>query len=108
MEPAARQTVRRCQLLDSYRPGAAARAFRSAASGLDPDITMDNAHYQLDRVASKWASELKRDPAQVRGDINAILQSDAYAPMYGLFGEKMVNVLRVNLELRKRFGAPTG
>ena len=80
----------------------------ASGSGLDPDITMDNAQYQLDRVASKWASELKRDPAQVRGDINAILQSDADAPMYGLFGEKMVNVLRVNLELRKRFGAPTG
>ena len=80
----------------------------ASGSGLDPDITMDNAQYQLDRVVSKWASELKRDPAQVRGDINAILQSDADAPMYGLFGEKMVNVLRVNLELRKRFGAPTG
>jgi len=80
----------------------------ASGSGLDPDITMDNAQYQLDRVASKWASELKRDPAQVRGEINAILQSDADAPMYGLFGEKMVNVLRVNLELRKRFGAPTG
>ena len=69
---------------------------------------MDNAQYQLDRVASKWATELKRDPAQVRREINTIIQTDAYAPMNGLFGEKMVNVLRVNLELRKRYGAPTG
>jgi K+-transporting ATPase ATPase C chain len=80
----------------------------TSGSGLDPDITMDNAQYQLDRVASKWATELKRDPAQVRSEINTIVQTDAYAPMNGLFGEKMVNVLRVNLELRKRYGAPTG
>lgn len=72
------------------------------------DITMDNAQYQLDRVASKWATELKRDPAQVRSEINTIIQADAYAPMNGLFGERMVNVLRINLELRKRYGAPTG
>lgn len=80
----------------------------TSGSGLDPDITMDNAQYQLDRVASKWATELKRDPAQVRSEINTIIQTDAYAPMNGLFGERMVNVLRVNLELRKRYGAPTG
>jgi K+-transporting ATPase ATPase C chain len=79
----------------------------TSGSGLDPDITMDNAKYQLDRVASKWATDLKRDPAQVRGEINTIIQTDAYAPMDGLFGEKMVNVLRVNLELRKRYGART-
>ena len=42
---------------------------------LDPDITMDNAQYQLDRVASKWATELERDPAQVRSEINAIIQT---------------------------------
>jgi K+-transporting ATPase ATPase C chain len=69
---------------------------------------MDNAQYQLDRVASKWATELKRDPTQVRSEINTIIQTDAYAPMNGLFGERMVNVLRINLELRKRYGDPTG
>lgn len=79
----------------------------TSGSGLDPDITLDNAEYQLDRVAPKWAADLKRDPAQVRGEIDTIIQTDAYAPMNGLFGEKMVNVLRVNLELRKRYGAPT-
>jgi potassium-transporting ATPase KdpC subunit len=78
----------------------------ASASGLDPDITMENAQYQLDRVASKWAADLKRDPAQVRNQIDQILQADAYAPMQGLFGEKMVNVLRVNLDLRNQYGAP--
>ena len=34
------------------------------------------------------------------------LKTPVSAPFYGLVGEKMVNVLEVNLELRKRFGAP--
>jgi K+-transporting ATPase ATPase C chain len=78
----------------------------ASASGLDPDITVKNAEYQLDRVASKWAAERKRDPAQIRNEIEDIIRTDAYAPMHGLFGEKMVNVLQLNLELRHRYGAP--
>ena len=37
----------------------------ASASGLDPHISMDNAKFQLERVASKRAEDLKRDPAQV-------------------------------------------
>jgi potassium-transporting ATPase KdpC subunit len=78
----------------------------TSGSGLDPHITLENAEFQLDRVASKWAQDTKRDPAQVRGEIEQILQEKTQAPMYGLWGEKIVNVLEVNLELRKRYGAP--
>ena len=78
----------------------------ASGSGLDPDIALENAEYQLDRVSSKWAQDLKRDPAQVRQEIDQVLQERAFAPMYGLWGEKIVNVLEVNLELRKRYGAP--
>lgn len=78
----------------------------TSGSGLDPDITLENAQYQLDRVSSKWAQDLKRDPAQVRSEIDQIVHERAFAPMYGLWGEKIVNVLEVNLELRKRYGAP--
>jgi len=42
----------------------------------------------------------------VRAEIEKILQDDAFAPLGGLTGEKIVNVLQVNLELRKRYGAP--
>jgi potassium-transporting ATPase KdpC subunit len=78
----------------------------TSASGLDPHITLQNAEYQLDRVAAKWAADTKSDPTQVHVQIEQILQANAFAPMGGLFGEKMINVLQVNLELCKRYGAP--
>jgi K+-transporting ATPase ATPase C chain len=78
----------------------------TSGSGLDPHITLENAEYQLDRVASKWAADTKQDPAKVRQQIEEVIQEKAFAPLGGLAGEKMINVLEVNLELRKRFGAP--
>jgi K+-transporting ATPase ATPase C chain len=78
----------------------------ASASGLDPDITLDNAEFQLDRVAAKWADDKKRDVADVRKEIEAILQENAGAPWGGLIGEKLINVLEVNLELHKRYGDP--
>jgi K+-transporting ATPase ATPase C chain len=78
----------------------------ASGSGLDPHITMENAEFQLERVASKRAEDLKRDPAQVRKEIEAILQENASAPWFGLAGDKFVNVLEVNLELDKKYGKP--
>ena len=78
----------------------------ASGSGLDPHITLENARYQLDRVAGKWAADLKRDPADVQKEIEGILKAHTSAPFGGLVGEKLVNVLEVNLELRKHFGAP--
>ena len=78
----------------------------ASGSGLDPDITLENAEYQLDRVSSAWAKDTKRDEGQVHTEIEQILQADEFAPFDGLVGENMVNVLQVNLELRKHFGAP--
>ncbi len=77
----------------------------TSASGLDPHITLQNAEYQLDRVASKWAADLKRDPAVVKKEVEEIVEKNATAPGWGLFGEKFVNVLEVNMELRKKYGA---
>jgi K+-transporting ATPase ATPase C chain len=76
----------------------------TSASGLDPDITLDNAHYQLDRVAGRWAADLQRNPATIEREIQAILQAHASAPLGGLAGDDLINVLEVNLELHRRFG----
>ncbi len=78
----------------------------TSASGLDPHITMQNANYQLDRVSSKWAADLKRSPVEVRNEVEDILEKNSFAPLAGLAGEKMVNVLQVNLDLRNHFGKP--
>lgn len=79
----------------------------TSGSGLDPHITPQNAEFQLDRVASKWADNLKRDQNGVRKEIEQILQENASAPWFGLAGEKFVNVLEVNLKLRQQYGAPS-
>jgi K+-transporting ATPase ATPase C chain len=78
----------------------------TSGSGLDPHITIENAEFQLDRVAAKWAADTKQDLVKTRNEIEQILQAKASAPFGGLAGEKMVNVLEVNLELRNRYGAP--
>ncbi|HXY54618.1 MAG TPA: potassium-transporting ATPase subunit C [Nitrospirota bacterium] len=78
----------------------------TSASGLDPHITLQNAEFQLDRIAARWAADLKRDPAGVRNEIEQMLQKNASAPFNGLAGEKFINVLEVNLELRSKYGAP--
>src|SRR5262245_12463094 len=80
----------------------------ASGSGLDPHITLDNAKFQLARVADAWAKDTKRDPGQVRHDIEGLVQQKAFAPGGGLFGVPMVNVLELNLELRKRYGEPAG
>ena len=78
----------------------------TSGSGLDPHITLQNAEFQLERVASAWAAKKKIDVSAIRKDIEEILQKNAAAPWEGLIGEKFVNVLEINLELRKLYGAP--
>jgi K+-transporting ATPase ATPase C chain len=78
----------------------------TSGSGLDPNITLENAEYQLDRVAAQWAADLKRDPAAVKPEIEQILQANASAPLGGLVGEKLINVLQVNLALVEKYGEP--
>jgi K+-transporting ATPase ATPase C chain len=78
----------------------------TSASGLDPHITLQNAEFQLERVALAWAAKKKTDASAIRKDIEKILQKNAAAPWDGLIGEKFVNVLEINLELRKLYGAP--
>ena len=75
----------------------------ASGSGLDPHITLDNAMFQLDRVAAQWAKDTNRDPVQVRREIESLLQQNVEG---GLVGPKIVNVLELNLALRARYGAP--
>jgi K+-transporting ATPase ATPase C chain len=84
----------------------------TSGSGLDPHITLENALYQLDRVAAQWAKATHREPAVIRQEIEALLQQQATAPFAGLVGGlvgvKLINVLEINLVLQQRYGAQAG
>jgi K+-transporting ATPase ATPase C chain len=75
----------------------------ASGSGLDPHITLDNALYQLDRVAGKWAGIKTRDQAAVRREIEELLRESASAPLAGLAGVPLVNVFEINVALLRQY-----
>jgi potassium-transporting ATPase KdpC subunit len=77
-----------------------------SGSGLDPHITLRSAKAQLNRVVKGWkAKDVKVDETTLRQKIELLLESKASAPLLGFGGEPLVNVLELNLELRKQFGS---
>ncbi|MEI6839707.1 MAG: potassium-transporting ATPase subunit KdpA [Methanomicrobiales archaeon] len=63
----------------------------SSASGLDPDISIAAANYQVGRVAK--ARDLRET------DISWLVDQNTQKPQFWLFGEARVNVLSLNLAL---------
>ncbi|HEY3298729.1 MAG TPA: potassium-transporting ATPase subunit KdpC [Armatimonadota bacterium] len=63
----------------------------TSASGLDPDISPDNAYAQAARVASARGIPT----AQVK----SLIQSNLTQRQFGILGEPRVNVMRINLAL---------
>jgi len=74
----------------------------ASGSGLDPHITLQNARYQLDRVAEAWAKKTKGNSTVLRSEIEKILGEKTEVPLNGLVGVPLVNVLEVNLALKAR------
>lgn len=74
----------------------------ASGSGLDPHITWQNAQFQLDRVTAAWVEKTKADPKKVRQEIERILEEKKEAPLGGLVGVPLINVLEVNLVLADR------
>jgi len=63
----------------------------SSASGLDPDISVAGAYYQIPRIAK--ARGMSQDA------VRAIIDQHITGRFLGIFGEPRVNVLEVNLAL---------
>ena len=70
----------------------------TSASGLDPDITPDNAEVQLPRVAR--ARGISPDV------LRKLVAKDTTPRQFGLLGEPRINVLALNLDLDSTFAQP--
>jgi len=68
-----------------------ADAVTTSASGVDPHISEDNAAIQANRVAEERGMRLKR--------VRELIGEVAGRPLFGLAGEKSINVLELNLSL---------
>ncbi|MEG0239062.1 K(+)-transporting ATPase subunit C [Anaerorhabdus sp.] len=68
----------------------------ASGSGLDPHISVESAKIQLASVAE--ASGLSMDT------LNQIVEHNTTDKVLGIFGEKYVNVIKVNLEIAKEMG----
>jgi K+-transporting ATPase ATPase C chain len=74
-------------------------AITASGSGLDPDVSVENALGQSDRIAKARGA----DPAAVR----ALIEGAVQQPFLGLYGEARVNVLLTNIALDEAFPIPT-
>ncbi|HVK19625.1 MAG TPA: potassium-transporting ATPase subunit KdpC [Fimbriiglobus sp.] len=93
--PKLRQRVE-VQLQQEYPAGGQipADAVTASGSGLDPHISLRTAREQLQRVASSRGRRVV--------EVEALLDELAFTPLGGAAGERLVNVLEVNLELDRR------
>ncbi len=66
----------------------------ASGSGLDPEISLAAAYYQLARVA--------RERKMPEAEVKALIEQLGKQPVSGLLGEARVNVLELNLALDKK------
>jgi potassium-transporting ATPase KdpC subunit len=63
----------------------------ASGAGLDPNISVQGAYVQVDRVA-----KVRNIPAEL---VRALVENHIEKPLLGLFGTERVNVLQMNIDL---------
>ena len=76
-------------------PAVPADAVTASGSGLDPDISPAYAHLQAPRIA--------RARGVAVADVQAVVDANTAGRALGFLGEPAVNVLKVNLDLDRRY-----
>lgn len=66
----------------------------ASASGLDPNISLESANIQIERISKKTNISKK--------EIKSYIKQNTDTKWLGIFGESKVNVLGVNLEIAKK------
>jgi K+-transporting ATPase ATPase C chain len=72
-----------------------ADAVTTSGSGLDPDVSPDNAHMQATRIANARGIAVS--------EVQAVIDADTRGATLGFIGDPRVNVLAVNRALDTRF-----
>jgi K+-transporting ATPase ATPase C chain len=72
-----------------------ADAVTTSGSGLDPDVSPDNARLQATRIAAHRGASLL--------DVLGVIDAETRQPLLGFIGEPTVNVLAVNRALDARY-----
>ena len=65
----------------------------ASGSGLDPNITVEDALVQIKRIA--------KIRGIAEGNLKQLIISNTEAPLFGLFGVEKINVLKLNIALNK-------
>jgi len=68
----------------------------TSGSGIDPHISPENAFLQTDRI-----SKYRNFNAENRKRLKEVIYSNIEYPQFGILGEPVINVLKLNIELDK-------
>jgi K+-transporting ATPase ATPase C chain len=78
----------------------------ASGSGLDPDISVEAALLQVNRIMQTRHLLGSRNATLTTEELHALISNHTSGPDWGFLGETRVNVLELNLDLDIRYGAP--